>query len=72
MTPMLFYTQVRKQNSEQIETLEADTHPFARGHKFGAAVGDMANQVDRHFLDLFVSVAQDEGRVRCCDLWSVK
>ena len=41
MTPMLFYTQVRKQNSEQIERLEADTHPFAGGHEFGAAVADM-------------------------------
>ena len=61
MIPMLFYTEVRKQNSEQIEELEADTHPFAGGHEFGAAVGDMDDQV-------FVSVAQDGGHARHCDL----
>ena len=53
---------------QEVEKLEADTHPLARGHELGAAVGDAADQVDGCFLDLFVSVAQDGGHARYCGL----
>lgn len=44
---------------EQLEQLEADSHPFAGGHELGATVGDSAHQLDAVLLHLLVTVLQD-------------
>mmetsp|Transcript_30967 Transcript_30967/g.55423 ORF Transcript_30967/g.55423 Transcript_30967/m.55423 type:complete len:657 (+) Transcript_30967:141-2111(+) len=44
---------------EHFEELKANAHPFARGHKLGAAVGDASDEVDAVLLHLLVPVLQD-------------
>mmetsp|Transcript_22144 Transcript_22144/g.59274 ORF Transcript_22144/g.59274 Transcript_22144/m.59274 type:complete len:407 (+) Transcript_22144:133-1353(+) len=49
---------------QQLEQVEADAVPLARGRELGAAVGDPSHQVDAVLLHLLVPILEDRGQAR--------
>lgn len=49
---------------EEVEELEADSHPLSGRDKLGSSIGDTSNQVDRGLLYLLVSIAENRSHSR--------
>jgi hypothetical protein len=56
---------------EEVEELEANSHPLSGRDELGSSIGDTSNQVDGRLLYLLVSITENRGHSRDCEQGSI-